>query len=637
MATKKKSRPLNSLLASAQRITAGRVRGKAKVGSAEQWQMDAWDMYDLVGEERFLATTLANRVGQARLFVGRLPNALTSEPIEVVAVDETEGGETQVDVSDESATGTEEDIPADVLLKVLETFGGSPAGRAQLLERMSLNLFVAGDGWYAGIPNDMLEEAEEGEDGSGMAHRIEPGDDDEEVALEDLEWYMLSVQEVVSSKSSDDVTMTLADGTKLEVSPDDIYLIRVWRSHPKEAWKADSPTRSSLPVLRELVGLTQHISANIDSRLAGAGLLLVPESAAQALRVSAGLPATPTGGDDDDVEDPFTEALMEAMLKPIANRDSASAVVPLVATVPDESAQHFKHLSFSTTLDKEAQKLRDEAIRRLALGQDAPPELLLGTAGMNHWGAWLVNEDVVTTHITPPLALICDALTTQYLWPVLEQMDYEPDIVHQYVVWFDIEHMIIRPNRSADAKDLFDAGVISAKAYRDAAGFEETDAPAAELAAIEAEENKEEDEEKALRKAAGMKALDLAIANPMLVVDPGLPAIAEQVYSILSGEALAEQEVGDDTPPSDEAIEDAADTIEDDGAGGPLPETDQDEATPPGFAGDVERGGLKYPKAKQLAHQQGGPISIVVDDPARTKAENLLATAEWQARQKRRS
>ncbi len=196
-------------------------------------------------------------------------------------------------------------------------------------------------------------------------------------------------------------------------------------------------------MLRELVGLTMHISAQVDSRLAGAGLLLVPQTAQRAMQVAAG--QTEEEGDDF-----FTESLMEAMLTPIADRASASALVPLVATVPDETTEKFRYMSFDKPLDTEARPMRDESIRRLALGLDAPPELLLGTGGMNHWGAWLVLEDVVTTHLEPPLALICDALTTQYLWPVLGDQGMSPEEAHDYVIWYDVSDLVVRPNRGAE-------------------------------------------------------------------------------------------------------------------------------------------------------------------------------------------
>jgi len=172
-------------------------------------------------------------------------------------------------------------------------------------------------------------------------------------------------------------------------------------------------------------------------------------------------------------------ALLEAMMTSIADRASASAVVPIVISVPDESADKFTHLTFSEPLDETAGERLDKAIRRLALGLDAPPELLLGTGSMNHWGAWLVLEDVVTTHLEPPLALICDALTTQYFWPVVtgEGFGMAPEQAHQYVIWYDVSDLVVRPNRSTDAMGLFDKGALSQVALRRATGFDETDAP----------------------------------------------------------------------------------------------------------------------------------------------------------------
>lgn len=587
-------KPLGSLVASARRITTESIERKRI--KAEGWQADAWDMFDLVGEQRFLSTTLANRVSQARFFVGRLPDALTNEPEEVITAEETAPGETDVnieDTADQASDPTDhatieeetEGIPADVVLKVLETFGGSPSGRAQIMSRLALNLFIAGDGWVVGIPREYLESDEDVD--TRAADYVPPSVENDDIALEDLEWRMLSVAEVKTTNANM-VALQMDDETTVEVSPDDIYLIRVWRSHPNKAWEADSPTRSSLPVLRELVGLTMHVSAQVDSRLAGAGILIVPQSAQEAIRIAAGLNASPTA---DDQEDPFTDALIKAMVTPISDRSNASAMVPLVVTAPDESVSNFKHISFSTPLDKEARQLRDEAIRRLALGQDAPPELLLGTGGMNHWGAWLVQEDVVTTHIAPTLALICDALTTQYLWPVLEALDYPRDLVRQYVIWFDVEHMIIRPNRSADAEKLFAAGAISASAYRDAAGFDDSDAPSAEIDAAQEAVSAEAKSEEELKKQAGLKAIDLAIANPELVIKPGLQSIAQQVYDVLTGSFSEE----DDQATRDAAIKaqetvipPAKDEPAEDDSTGAVPDTSTDDAVPTGLAVELE-------------------------------------------------
>lgn len=477
-------RPLGSLVASAKRLTSQTITRQGS--NAKAWQEDAWEMFDLVGEQRFLSVTLAGRMSQARLYVG-----LTPEP-----------------------NSTDDPEPTDNpdAIAVLDAVGSTASARAQLINRLGINLFVSGDGWLAGIPRELFPPSLLPIPVTPPKEPVlvglpQPAPDLNTIAIDELEWRMLSVTEV-SSNAGGEVTLKLGEGEtdKIVCSPDDIYLVRVWRPHPRRWWEADSPTRSSLPVLRELVGLTMHISAQVDSRLAGAGLLIVPQSAQRSLRQAAGVP-------DDDESDQFTEALMEAMLKPIQDRANASALVPLVVTVPDESTALFNFITFAKPLDTEARNLRDEAIRRLALGQDAPPELLLGTGGMNHWGAWLVQQDVVATHLEPPLALICDALTTQYLWPVLVQQGMDESEARKYVVWYDVSHLVVRPNQSQDAMVLHDRGVISDTALRQSTGFDETDTPPA-YASLEPDV---------------VLALQLAGAHPILFQNPGLPQLVAQI------------------------------------------------------------------------------------------------------------
>lgn len=500
-------RPLASLTASAQRITSRSFVRGSKVAAATDWQADCWAMYDVVGEQHFLATTIANRISQGRLYVGRLTDNSLDDPEQV-------------------------DDPR--FLDILNAIGDSPTQREQIVQRLAINLFMTGDGWLVGIPKWLLPvslrkpqdvdltapprerlNAVLDDRGEGVESGPPPLD------IESLEWQMLSVSELRPLENSR-IRLLLGESSTehIEVSPDEVYLIRVWRSHPRFKWEADCPTRASLPILRELAGLTMGISAQIDSRLAGAGVFLVPASAQQSLEQTLRRNAdTDELEVDPDSPDVLTDAMMEAMLTPIQDRSSAAAIVPLTLTVPDESIEKFRHITFSTPFDAEARSLREEAIRRLALGQDAPPELLLGTAGMNHWGAWLVREDVVTTHIEPPLALICDALTSQYLWPVLMEQGMSEEEVQQYVIWYDVSHMVIRPDQSGDAKDLNRAGVLSNAALLAAAGFDESDGTI--LTTLDPEM---------------IYALRLVETNPGLIVDPGLPKVVAQVRALMKND-----------------------------------------------------------------------------------------------------
>lgn len=473
---------------------AGASRGPASLGS-RSWQTEAWAAYDEVGEERFLASTLAGRLSQARLYVQHKPltgphSSLRDDPTDVT----------------DTATGP----TARLAEAVLAALGASQQDLGQMLQRLATNLFVAGEGWLVGVPRHVIDAAAPSSAPAVTAPSPDP-------SLSDLVWRVLAVTEV-SAVGRDGRTVRLNLGTDgsapVEVSSDEVYMVRVWRPHPARYWEADSPTRACLPILRELIGLTRHISAQIDSRLAGAGILVVPSSASAALASDA------ADSSAYGAPDPFVAALMDSMLRPIENRDDASAVVPLVVTVPDEAADKMSHLTFSSALDSGARDLRDEAIRRLALAQDAPPELLLGAGAMNHWGAWLTREDTVTTHIEPVLALICDALTSQYLRPVMLSAGLSEDEVRTLSVGYDVSALVARPNRSEEALNLHRAGAVSDEALREASGFDDSDA-------------------KPLDERALMQALAVVSKRPDLMGTIGIGPLTEEILKAYKGDYSA--------------------------------------------------------------------------------------------------
>jgi len=561
-----RQRPLDSITAAATRLTSRNIKADTRgKSSAQPWQEDSWDMYDMVGEQRFLANTLAGRGAQARLFVGRRPEDPTEPPVPIPDVpDEDQAGEEQVRTADD-ATAAE----------VFATFGETETGRAQIIARMLINLFVPGDGWIVGIPSRLFRDDTSEEDrGEQVAFLTPEGTDPTgEVDLSDLRWKMLSITEVVFKQGKVTLKMGTAKTAEIECSPDEIFLIRVWRPHPRRWWEADSPTRSSLPVLRELIGMDQGLSAQLDSRLVGPGVFLVPNSAKEAILAQM-------GPDVPDDFDPFTEAMMEAFLTAIADQSNASARVPLVFTVPDESVEKFKRIEFGSPIDDRHQETSDLLIRRLSLGQDAPPELLLGIGGMNHWGAWLVREDVVSTHLEPPLALICDAITTQFLWPVLIQQGMSEEEASRYVVWYDVAHLIQRPSRLEDATSLHTAGVISDEALRDAGGYTDEDAPPLDEDATD---------------PVVETVLSMLREAPTLAQNPGLDVLATQIRALIDGTLIPRSPAG---APEADSGDDAGEGGEPGDAeeGPPATDTDNpgDAGGPPVIAASARRQPLNH-------------------------------------------
>lgn len=398
----------NSLVASA-------VRLPGKVDRIYQrpldWQEEAWRHYDICGELRYAGNWVSNVLSRATLH----------------AASRTTKGPKR------STSGAGFDAIEDL-------FNG-PDGQAQMLSALGLHLTVAGEAYLVGRgpEPDRGERADEG----------------------DI-WEVVGVQEM--RKRGKKWSIDYGDGEKPLVLSDDAVIIRIWRPHPRRRIEADSPVRALLPILREIEYLTRHIMAQVTSRLAGGGILSLPQGMTfPAAPADANLPE---GASNADI---FMHYLGDAMMTPITQPDSPAALVPIVVTVPDELVGKIDHLKFWTELDNHAVELRTEAIRRLALGLDMPPEVLLGTASLNHWGSWQMEESSIKAHIEPLLELITNALTIGYLQPLLDGVEE--------IVAYDTTALRLRPNRSREAIELYDRGVLDEEALRRETGFVEDDAP----------------------------------------------------------------------------------------------------------------------------------------------------------------
>lgn len=390
--------------------SAVRFPGTTKVYQMYQdWQREAWRFYDITGELRFAANYVANVLSRATLVAGkRSRTEATSDP-------------------DKSSPKAQAAMAA--------LFDG-PEGQASMLSALGLHMTVAGEGYLVGR-ND-----------PGLGHEV---------------WEVVGTQEMRNRGNSWYIDYGITGMKQVPLSDEDV-VVRVWRPHPRRRIEADCPVRALLPVLTELEYLTRHIFAQVTSRLAGAGIMFLPQSMK--------FPAPPVGVNMTEL-DAFMAMLGEAMLTPIKDPGNAASIVPVAVTVPDElvgKAAELMH--FWTELDQHAVELRTEAIRRFALGMDLPPEIVLGTASTgssaNHWTAWQIEEASIKVHIEPLLQLICDALTTGYLIPATgDPTD---------AVLFDTSNIRLRPDRSKEALELFDRGQLDGMALRRETGFIEADA-----------------------------------------------------------------------------------------------------------------------------------------------------------------
>jgi hypothetical protein len=456
-----------------------------------RWQWEAWRHYDICGEMRFVVNWVGQAISRCRMYAAT--------------------------ITDDGAVG-EEAEDAQVKL-IAETMFGTPAAKAQAQRLMGINMMVAGDVFI------VAEGYQSAADGKGAADK----------------WYVCSSSEVF--RRGDDImvkrSITHGGGT-YKLKPNTDLLIRAWNPHPRRYDAADSTVRAILPVLRELEQCTKRVFAELDSRLAGAGILLLPDGIDFPRQPQANPgDAQPTGLEG------FAELLQRTMATSMQQRDNAAAIVPIILQVATEALDKIKHLTFDSSISEHISQMRKDAVSRMAMSLDIPPEVLTGMGGSNHWSSWQIEESSIKIHIEPLLIQLADALNIGYFQPALKAAGVtDPE---KYTLWFDVGPLAVRPNRADQALQFSDKELISAKAARTNAAFTDDDAP---------------DDKELLYNL--VKAL--VLAQPTYATDPevqkvlGLPPIATPAPAAAPG--------GDSLMPGDPGYDEAGADPADVGARG---------------------------------------------------------------------
>lgn len=417
------TRPANALVGAAVPInlTDAASWQMFKLGD-HRWQWEAWRHYDICGEMRFVVNWVGQAISRCRMYAA--------------------------DVTDDGTVGDEtEDAQAKL---IAETMFGTPAAKAQAQRLMGVNMMVAGDVFIVA---------------EGYKDTGQDGTPDRD------KWYVCSSSEVF--RRGDDIMVRRSithGGGNYKLDPQKDLLIRCWNPHPRRHDAADSTVRAILPVLRELEQCTKRVFAELDSRLAGAGILLLPDN--------IDFPQ-PQGIDDNAPQqrgvDGFAELLQRTMATSLQQRDSAAALVPIVLQVATEALDKIKHLTFDSAITDHISTMRTDAIKRMAMSLDIPPEVLTGMGSANHWSGWQIEESSIKIHIEPLLIQLADALNIGYYQPALKAAGVKDP--EKKTLWFDIANLTVRPNRSEQAMQFAEKEYISAKAARDNAAFTDDDAP----------------------------------------------------------------------------------------------------------------------------------------------------------------
>lgn len=369
-----------------------------KFGNTD-WQTEAWRLFDIVPELRKLSGRVGDSVAQARLYVAELD----------------ERGEEIGETTDQR----------------ISALAGIPMGtgnqRDDQLRLAGLDLAVGGECWIVGEGAATNPDQAEGA------------------------WFV--VTGAALKKEGDRVKVRrpkLLGGRDLVLTDGTDILIRCWRPHPNDVDQADSFARSGIVPLREIELLTKREFAELDSRLTGAGVMFLPE----------GVDFPREEGDPEGLAG-FMAYLQRAMAASMRDQTTASAMVPIMATLPEHLIQYIealKPITFWSELSAEITPMKDKAIARLASVAEIPAEVLTGIGDANHWTAWLISEEGIRW-IQGYLGLIADALTRGFLRLALTSMGVaNPE---RYAFGFDTSTLAARPNRLEEALQLHDRFLLS--------------------------------------------------------------------------------------------------------------------------------------------------------------------------------
>lgn len=388
-------------------------------GQTRSWQKESWDYYDTVGELHYAATFVGNCLSRVRLTVA-LPD---EDGVPGPAFDEN---------------GKSLHPDADLALAYLRELRSDVAGESQIMRALGLNIFVAGECFLVGTEEPIVGRS----------------------------WEVLSVDELREKREKRANGTTRYErvespGAKAVDLPEECLVLRIWQSHPRWSYLADSAVRAVRDILEEIVLLTREVRGQAMSRLAAAGLLLVPSEIVYEDDEAA--------SDESDEGDPFTRDLIRTLATAVTDLASAASVVPFVLRGPSDFLDKVRHIGFERPRDMVSLDKRKESIQRFAQGVDLPVEIVTGHAQTTFSNAWQIDESTYKAHLEPKLATLLDALTVSYLRPLLPGTPL--------IVSGDVSELVSHPDRSMAAVQSFDRFELSGASLRNELGFSDGDAP----------------------------------------------------------------------------------------------------------------------------------------------------------------
>lgn len=433
-----------TILAAAEKIDLQdpKDRISARQRPYAEWQREAWEGYEHVGEVHYGFNLLANLLSRARLYAGQIGQA-NEAPVDLSA--NTDKGKRKVSAQLAKAASA----AVDDLLN---------GGGTDLIRNYALNMSVPGECYLVHMPRKngtkfwTIRSCDE-LDPLGDGWRLNP------------------------------MRNTAAETTTL---PKETFVARMWRMNPRYSREPDSSMIGVRNPIKTLLMLERLMRTSIRSRL-NAGILFVPDTITSSLaanQTASEVPIEEPGSMEElakaalqDDGGQLIRDMIETFSAPITDETNAASLVPMLLKGPQDAGEKIKHILLTRPSDDWLMGRAEHALERVLNGIDIPKEVVTGLQAVKYSNAVVIDENLYKSNIEPLALALVDGLTLVYLRPKLIAMGFPPDEVAQLVIWYDPSDIVTRPNSADDATEGLDRGLLTGTAWRREHGFAETDAP----------------------------------------------------------------------------------------------------------------------------------------------------------------
>lgn len=399
---------------------------------AQPWQVEAYRHVNICGEARYAVTLFAAIAGRAEIGISE-PQTLANKP-----------------------SWVNEGIEVEALAELAPTV----RERTKLIRDYMTHRIIAGECYL--IARNRV--------------RTDPNPDSKAPI-----WEIVAVTELRRTGGGEASRWQVRheNDTWLDLDSSD-PVIRMWVPDPENRMEAWSPFRAMLPTLREIEWATKHIFTQIKSRLMSAGVWFLPNN----LTFPPPPPESVNGGAEAITKmneaEKFMVSLAASSMQMLEADEVSFPTIVMSDALALAAVDQKKLITFWSEIDDKAMRLRDDDIRRFALGMDLPPEQILGSSGIavsgssgsagsvNHWGVWANEEQTISAHVEPALDDLVGTLTNAFLRVAVEGTEK--------VVAYSTASLRLRQDRSKESIELYDRGELSGAVMLRENGFDpETD------------------------------------------------------------------------------------------------------------------------------------------------------------------